>query len=60
MAKTTKAASPAMSVLMITTDVDLDAQAGWVSIERCLIKPVPMRELGTAVSTLLPSTAPMR
>ncbi len=44
---------------MITADVELDAEAGWVNVDRCLIKPFPMRDLVAAVSTLLPSTAPV-
>ena len=60
LASAIKAASPATSVLMITADVELDAEAGWASVDRCLIKPFPMRDLVAAVSTLLPSTAPVR
>jgi hypothetical protein len=49
-----KAASPATTVLMITADVDLDAEAGWASLDHCLIKPFPMGARVVAVSTVLP------
>jgi hypothetical protein len=45
---------------MITADVELDAEAGWGSVDRCLIKPFTIRDLVAAVSILLPSTAPVR
>jgi hypothetical protein len=45
---------------MITTDVELDAEAGWASVDRCLSKPFPIRDLLAAVSTLLPSNAVAR
>jgi DNA-binding response OmpR family regulator len=57
LASVIKAASPTAKVLMITADVELDAQAGWASVGLCLIKPFPMRDLVAAVSTLLPSNA---
>jgi DNA-binding response OmpR family regulator len=60
LAAVAKAASPATSVLMITADVELDAEAGWASVDRCLIEPFPMRDLVAAVSTLLPSSAVAR
>jgi DNA-binding response OmpR family regulator len=60
LASAVKAASPATSVLMITAHVELDAEAGWASVDRCLIKPFPMRDLLAAVSTLLPSNAVAR
>ena len=60
LASAIKAASPATSVLMITADVELDAEAGWVNVDRCLIKPFPLRELVAAVSTLLPSNERVR
>ena len=60
LAAAAKAASPATSVLMITADVELDAQAGWASVDHCLIKPFPMRDLVAAVSTLLPSNERVR
>jgi CheY-like chemotaxis protein len=55
LAATVKATSPTTRVLLITADVELDAQAGWASVDRCLIKPFPLRDLVAAVSTLLPS-----
>ena len=55
-----KAALGATSVLMITADVELDAEAGWASVDRCLIKPFPLHDLLAAVSTLLPSNAVAR
>ena len=60
LAAAVKATSPATSVLLITADVELDAEAGWASVDRCLIKPFPMRDLIAAVSTLLPSKAVAR
>jgi CheY-like chemotaxis protein len=39
LASAIKATSPATSVLMITADVELDTEAGWASVDRCLIKP---------------------
>ncbi len=57
LAATVKATSPMTRVLMITADVELDAEAGWASVDRCLIKPFPIRDLVAAVSTLLPSKA---
>jgi DNA-binding response OmpR family regulator len=44
---------------MITGDVELDAEAGWASVDQSLIKPFPMRSLVAAVSTLLPRNAPV-
>jgi DNA-binding response OmpR family regulator len=52
-----KAASPTTKVLMITADVELDAEAGWTNVDHCLSKPFPMRDLLAAVSALLPSNA---
>jgi DNA-binding response OmpR family regulator len=60
LAAAAKGTSPATSVLMITADVELDAEASWANVDRCLIKPFPIRDLLAAVSTLLPSTAPVR
>ena len=60
LAAAVKAASPATSVLMITADVELDAEAGWASVDHCLIKPFPIHDLVAAVSMLLPGTAPVR
>jgi len=60
LASAVKAASPATRVLMITADVELDAEAGWTDVDHCLIKPFPMRDLVAAVSTLLPSDAVAR
>jgi len=60
LAAAAKAASPATSVLMITADVELDAEAGWTNVDHCLIKPFPMRDLIAAVSTLLPGNAVAR
>jgi DNA-binding response OmpR family regulator len=55
-----KVSSPATRVLMITADVELDAQAALANVNRCLIKPFPMRDLLAAVSTLLPSNERVR
>jgi CheY-like chemotaxis protein len=60
LAAAAKAASPATRVLMITADVELDAEAGWADVDHCLSEPFPIRDLLAAVSTLLPSTAPVR
>ena len=60
LAAAAKAASPATKVLMITADVELDAEAGWASVDRCLIKPFPIRDLVAAVSTLLPGSTVAR
>jgi DNA-binding response OmpR family regulator len=60
LAAAAKAASPATSVLMITADVELDAEVGWDNVDHCLIKPFPMHDLVIAVRTLLPSTASAR
>jgi DNA-binding response OmpR family regulator len=60
LASAIKAASPTTKVLMITADVELDAEAGWASVDHCLIKPFPMRDLVAAVSTMLPSRALVR
>lgn len=60
LAAAAKATSPATSVLMIAADVELDAEAGWTKVDHCLIKPFPIRDLLAAVSSLLPSTAPVR
>lgn len=60
LAAAAKATSPATSVLMITADVELDAEAGWASVDHCLIKPFPIRDLVGAVGTLLPSNAVAR
>jgi DNA-binding response OmpR family regulator len=59
LAWTIKAASPATSVLMLAA-VELDAEAGWASVDQYLIKPFPIRDLVAAVSALLPSTAVVR
>jgi DNA-binding NtrC family response regulator len=50
-----KTASPATKVLMITADIAIDASAEWPDVDRCLIKPFPLRDLVAAVSSLLPS-----
>lgn len=60
LAAAVKATSPATSVLLITADVELDAEAGWASVDRCLIKPFPLRNLVAAVSTLLASNERVR
>src|SRR5215213_9737832 len=60
LAATVKATSPTTKVLLITADVELDAQAGWANVDRYLIKPFPLRELVAAVSTLLPSNERVR
>ena len=60
LASAIKAASPNTKVIMITADVELNAEAGWTDVDHCLIKPFPMCALVAAVSTLLPSTAPVR
>lgn len=60
LAATVKVTSPTTRVLLITADVELDAQAGWANVDRCLIKPFPLHELVAAVSTLLPSNARVR
>lgn len=60
LASAVKAASPTTKVLMITADVELDAEAGWADVDHCLMKPFPMRDLVAAVSTLLPSNAVAR
>ena len=57
LAAAAKATSPMTRVLMLTADVELDAEAGWASVDHCLIKPFPMRDLVAAVSILLPSKA---
>src|SRR5689334_12725331 len=53
LAAAAKAASPAIKVMMITADVELDAQAGWANVDHCLIKPFPLRDLLAAVGMLL-------
>jgi CheY-like chemotaxis protein len=60
LASAVKGASPTTKVMMIIADVELDAEAGWASVDRCLSKPFPMRDLVTAVSTLLPSNQRVR
>jgi CheY-like chemotaxis protein len=60
LASAIKAASPTTKVMLITADVELDTEVGWASVDRCLIKPFPMRDLLAAVSTLLPSNAMAR
>jgi two-component system chemotaxis response regulator CheY len=60
LAKAIKAASPTTRVLLITADVELDAEAGWADVDHCLIKPFPLRDLVAAVSALLPSNAVAR
>ena len=59
LAAAAKAASPTTKVLMITADVELDAEVGWADVDRCLIKPFPLRDLVAAVSALLPSNQPV-
>jgi DNA-binding response OmpR family regulator len=46
--------------MMITADVELDAEAALANVDCCLIKPFPMRDLLAAVSTLLPGNAVAR
>jgi CheY-like chemotaxis protein len=53
-----KAISPATKVLMITADVALDGQQAWVDVDRCLIKPFPLRELIATVGALLAEDTP--
>src|SRR6266540_137026 len=43
LAAAVKSASPATKVMMITADVELDAEAGWADVDQCLITPFPMR-----------------
>ena len=60
LASAIKGASPTTKVMMITADVELDAEAGWADVDHCLIKPFPIRDLVAAVSTLLPGDAAAR
>jgi two-component system chemotaxis response regulator CheY len=60
LAAAVKGAPPTTRVLLITADVELDGQAGWANVDRCLIKPFPIHDLVAAVSSLLPSTARVR
>ena len=60
LAAAAKAASGATRVILITADVELDAEVGWADVDRCMIKPFPLRDLVAAVSTLLPSNERMR
>jgi hypothetical protein len=60
LASAIKGVSSTTKVMHITADVELDAEAGWANVDRCLIKPFPMRDLVAAVSTLLPSNAMAR
>jgi len=60
LAAAVKAASPTTRVLLITADVALDGGDAWPNVDRCLIKPFPLRDLVAAVSTLLPSIARVR
>src|SRR5215213_3595030 len=60
LAAAVKAASPTTRVLLITADVALDGGDAWPNIDRCLIKPFPLRDLVAAVSTLLPSNERVR
>ena len=55
-----KATSPTTKVLMITADIELDTEAVSADVDRCLIKPFPMRNLVTAVNALLPSDPSVR
>jgi DNA-binding NtrC family response regulator len=50
-----KAASPMTKIVMITADITMDDMDLWPSVDRCLIKPFPLRDLLVAVSTLLSS-----
>ena len=59
LAAATKAALRATRMLMITADIELDAEAALADVDHCLIKPFPIRGL-VAVSTLLPSNAVAR
>lgn len=60
LAAAVKAASPTTRVLLITADVALDGGDAWPNIDRCLIKPFPLRDLVASVSTLLPSNERVR
>lgn len=60
LAAAVKATSPTTKVLMITADIELDTEAVSADVDRCLIKPFPMRNLVTAVNALLPSDPPVR
>jgi CheY-like chemotaxis protein len=60
LAAAAKTASPATRVMMITADIELDSEADWADVEHCLIKPFPLRDLVTAVSSLLPSNERVR
>ena len=60
LAAAVKAASPTTKVILITADVALDGGDAWPNIDRCLIKPFPLRDLVAAVSSLLPSNARVR
>jgi DNA-binding NtrC family response regulator len=50
-----KAASPTTKVVLITADIAMDGIDVWPNVDRCLIKPFPLRDLLIAVSTLLSS-----
>ena len=50
-----KAASPTTKIVMITADIAMDDTGMWPNVDRCLIKPFPLRDLLVAVSTLLSS-----
>jgi two-component system, response regulator, stage 0 sporulation protein F len=60
LAAAVKATSLTTKVLMITADVELDGGDAWPNVDRCLIKPFPLRDLVAAVSTLLPSNERVR
>jgi CheY-like chemotaxis protein len=60
LASAVKATSPTTRVMLITADVEIDAEAGRASVDHCLIKPFPIRDLLAAVSTLLGSNERVR
>jgi two-component system chemotaxis response regulator CheY len=60
LASAVKGASPTTRVMLITADVELDPEATLANVDRCLIKPFPIRDLLAAVSTLLGSNAVAR
>jgi two-component system, response regulator, stage 0 sporulation protein F len=54
LAAAVKAASPTTKVVMITADIAMDGRDVWPNVERCLIKPFPLRDLVAVVGALLP------
>jgi response regulator RpfG family c-di-GMP phosphodiesterase len=53
LASAIKVVSPTTKMLLITADIEADAEACWASVDHCLIRPFPIRDLVAAVSTLL-------